>query len=56
MNDIRSKENEIQCIVSHIPSVPNCLNFGTTQFPGLSDYADSIDTMKFLLELSEARL
>lgn len=40
-----AKEN-IQCIVSekHIP-------FGEAQEPKLSDYADGVDTMKFLLDL-----
>jgi len=45
----KEKEN-IQCIVSngldakHIP-------FGKTQQPGLADYADNVDTMKFLINL-----
>lgn len=40
---LKSKENEIQCIVgkNHIP-------FGQSQEPTLTDYADNIDTMKFL--------
>ncbi|MBS1510273.1 MAG: acyl-CoA reductase [Bacteroidetes bacterium] len=38
--------SDIQCIVGrdHIP-------FGTTQQPGLFDYADGVDTMQFLLSL-----
>lgn len=41
------KENEnIQCIVSALD-----LSFGKTQSPSLTDYADSIDTMKFLITL-----
>ena len=35
--------DEIQCIVSH-KDIP----FGQSQSPGLSDYADGVDTMKFL--------
>jgi hypothetical protein len=37
---------DVQCIVgkNHIP-------FGRTQQPSLTDYADGIDVMKFLLEL-----
>jgi len=38
--------NDIQCIVGH-----NFLNFGLAQTPQLNDYADGIDTMKFLSEL-----
>jgi Acyl-CoA reductase (LuxC) len=51
LNDIHSQQSELQCIVSHIKSVPGSIAFGSTQFPSLTDYADSIDTMKFLLEL-----
>jgi len=36
----------IQCIVGH-----GHLPFGSAQQPGFSDYADGVDTMKFLLEL-----
>lgn len=40
------QNNDVQCIVgSHY--VP----FGKAQQPGLTDYADGVDTMKFLLEL-----
>jgi hypothetical protein len=45
---ITSQLDQIQCIVSshwkHHPAVP----FGRAQEPGLSDYADGVDTMKFL--------
>jgi hypothetical protein len=45
--DERLKLNDdIQCIVGH-----NFLNFGEAQSPGLNDYADGVDTMKFLIEL-----
>ena len=39
-------DDDIQCIVGH-----NFLNFGMSQSPQLNDYADGIDTMKFLSEL-----
>lgn len=39
-------DDEIQCVVGH-----NFLNFGMSQSPQLDDYADGIDTMKFLTEL-----
>ncbi|REE01217.1 acyl-CoA reductase [Marinoscillum furvescens] len=43
---IAGYENKIQCIVGkdHIP-------FGTAQLPEVTDYADNVDTMKFLTEL-----
>jgi len=39
-------DDDIQCIIGH-----NFLNFGEAQLPQLNDYADGIDTMKFLSEL-----
>jgi len=38
----------IQCIVSDLPGT-GYLPFGSTQHPGLWDYADGVDTMQFLL-------
>jgi hypothetical protein len=41
------QENEaVQCVVGN-----ESIEFGTAQQPGLFDYADGIDTMKFLLNL-----
>ncbi|MBC6401145.1 MAG: acyl-CoA reductase [Ekhidna sp.] len=40
---LKSKENKIQCIVGR-----NYTPFGTAQRPELWDYADSVDTLKFL--------
>lgn len=44
--ELATQSDEIQCIVSqnHVP-------FGKSQQPELWDYADGVDTMKFLLEL-----
>ena len=39
-------ENQVQCIVGR-----NYLPFGSSQQPGLSDYADGVDTLKWLNEL-----
>lgn len=36
----------IQCIVSNV--IDNAVQFGQTQQPQLTDYADGVDTMKFL--------
>lgn len=42
---------EVQCIVGHIE-----VAFGSSQQPSLTDYADGIDTMKFLLSLHKRTL
>ncbi|MET2985224.1 acyl-CoA reductase [Aureibaculum conchae] len=39
----------IQCVVSN--ALENTVNFGETQQPNLSDYADGVDTLKFLTDL-----
>jgi hypothetical protein len=41
----------IQCIVSKDGSFTGSLPFGQTQTPMLWDYADGVDTMRFLLEI-----
>ena len=43
--DALKQNNDLQCIVG--ADVP----FGKAQQPGLSDYADGIDTMAFLLSV-----
>jgi len=45
---LKTKSENLQCIVSKSIS-KNHVNFGDTQNPKLSDYADNIDTIKFLL-------
>lgn len=40
------ENHDIQCIVGE-----GLLPFGNSQYPSLTDYADGIDTMKFLLQL-----
>ncbi len=44
------ERDSIQCIVGH-RHVP----FGKAQQPGLADYADGVDTMKFLMELGQGQ-
>jgi hypothetical protein len=46
-----NERDQIQCIVSGSSDIKNALPFGTAQRPGLADYADGVDTMKFLTEL-----
>jgi hypothetical protein len=44
---LASREKEIQCIVGR-----KDIAFGNAQCPTLSDYADGIDTLEFLLGLN----
>jgi hypothetical protein len=46
----KSKE-ELQCIVSSKNTALETLSFGEAQCPTLKDFADGIDTVKFVLEL-----
>jgi len=49
-NEVREKlknDQNIQCVVSK-----NDINFGGAQCPDVCDYADGVDTMKFLMHLS----
>lgn len=48
---LESDEEQIQCIVSNSDLITNAVPFGQAQCPKLSDYADGVDTMKFLTEL-----
>ena len=41
---------KLQCVVTNV-NFKNKVSFGLTQNPGLNDFADGVDTMKFLLEL-----
>lgn len=42
--------DQIQCIVSK-NDIPNSIDFGQTQKPNLWDYADNVDTLKFLIAI-----
>ncbi|MBN2778602.1 MAG: hypothetical protein JXR36_13225 [Bacteroidales bacterium] len=50
-NFIAMHKNEIQCIVCKDTKIKNSILPGQTQKPSLTDYADNIDTIKFLLNL-----
>ena len=45
-------KNELQCIVSSKNTPMQTLEFGQAQCPGLNDYADGVDTVRFLLQLT----
>ncbi|MEO6903068.1 MAG: acyl-CoA reductase [Bacteroidia bacterium] len=52
LNQKLEKDKELlQCIVSNNSAIKNAILFGKAQCPALADYADGIDTMKFLMEL-----
>lgn len=51
---IASQSEKIQCIVSKDAWYPESLALGESQKPRLSDYADGVDTMAFLLTLGNA--
>jgi len=53
--DLVNNVESIQCIATQSGSLielDNDVSFGETQFPGLFDYADGVDTMSFLTQLS----
>lgn len=45
---LREHREEIQCVVSHL-DIEGAVAFGEAQHPRLSDYADGVDTMEFLV-------
>lgn len=48
---MREQLDQIQCIVSAINLPFTTIDFGETQHPGLADYADGVDTVKFIADL-----
>lgn len=45
-------KDKIQCIIAHSDlEIPDAFGFGQAQCPALSDYADDVDTMEFLMNL-----
>ena len=51
---LKHNKERIQCVVSGQPELweaDSSTYFGVAQHPGLSDYADGVDTMEFLLSL-----
>jgi hypothetical protein len=53
MEKLEQQQEQIQCVVSKIPNEDlQPLQFGQSQHPKLWDYADNIDTIKFLNNLN----
>src|SRR5690554_6778455 len=50
---IQNQKSKIQCIVSREGWYPKSVGFGKSQLPEVSDYADHIDTMRFLVQLTK---
>ena len=44
-------QEKIQCIVSNSALIKNSIPLGTSQRPQLWDYADNVDTLRFLVTL-----
>jgi hypothetical protein len=49
---LESLATNIQVVVSHSSAIAACQPFGHAQKPQLADYADGVDTLQFLLNLS----
>ena len=46
---LNNDADSIQCVVSN--TLENAVQFGQTQQPSLTDYADGVDTLEFLSQL-----
>lgn len=51
VQNLRECQDQIQCIVSGMNLPFATINFGLAQQPGLADYADGVDTIKFIADL-----
>lgn len=52
LNDrLQNEKEDLQCVVSKSDIIKNALSPGKAQCPKLSDYADGIDTLQFLIDL-----
>jgi hypothetical protein len=47
---VAAAQDNLQCVVGNT-SIPGSISFGKSQYPTLTDYADNVDTMDFLLAL-----
>ncbi|HBS88897.1 MAG: hypothetical protein A2W91_00850 [Bacteroidetes bacterium GWF2_38_335] len=45
-----SIKDRLQCVISNSGKIPGAIGFGKAQQPEIDDYADGVDTMKFLSE------
>lgn len=49
---LTAHDHELQCVVTEVLDHPRRVAFGQAQQPGLTDYADDVDTMQFLLSFT----
>lgn len=52
LEKLEGLESKIQCVVGDPDRVSGVIGFGDAQFPKPWDYADKVDTLKFLLDLN----
>lgn len=52
-DDLNKQSHKIQCVVADSSFWPGAIPFGKAQMPHLWDYADGIDTMKFLTQFCQ---
>ncbi|MDQ3142895.1 MAG: acyl-CoA reductase [Bacteroidota bacterium] len=53
ISDLHNIREKVQSVTSmHYLATLKCIALGQTQYPGLNDYADNIDTLEFLNQLS----
>jgi hypothetical protein len=50
---LEKEKEQLQCMVSNSAEIKNAIPLGKAQCPSLADYADGIDTMKFLINLKQ---
>ncbi|MFL5753737.1 MAG: acyl-CoA reductase [Bacteroidia bacterium] len=48
---LKQHAGEIQCVVAREEAVINSVSFGQSQCPGVSDFADNVNTLEFLNKL-----
>jgi len=51
INHLKNMDDKIQCYVTKEPDMLNGIPFGKAQMPEIWDFADNIDTMKFLTDI-----
>ncbi len=53
LKKLDSDASKIQCVVGDPKTIPGAIGFGEAQYPKPWDYADKVDTLKFLLGLDQ---
>ena len=51
IKEIENENENIQCVVSNSKLIPNSIEMGEAQNPKINEFADNVDTMKFLNSL-----